>query len=259
LAANVVGPRGRWGALVLSAVVVAISVALLPRLEIGEAGSASRILAADSEFNRSHRAVQEKFGGSEPFIVVVEGDEPRALYRPALLHAMEQLQRYLERVPAVGWSVSPVDILKSMRERFNELEPKWGVIPSTDVEAAQTFFTYWGFIPPSTSARYFAPDFSAGQVTFFCRDHSVASVRSVVAAAGRFIVEHPLEKARFRLAGGFIGVMAAVYDEILRSDALMTATSFAVILLVTAVTYRSLVAALLLVVPLALANVVVNA
>ena len=259
LAAGVTGARGRWVALTLSGLVVASAVALLPRLGIGEAASASRILAAHSEFNRSHRAVQEKFGGSEPFVVVVQGEEARALYRPGLLRAMEQLQRYLERVPAVGWSVSPVDILKGMRERFNELEPKWGVIPSTEREAAQTFFTYWGFIPPSTSARYFSPDFSAGQVTFYCRDHSVASVRSVVAAAEKFIAEHPLEKAKFRLAAGFIGVMAAVYDEILRSDALMTAASFAVILLVTAVTYRSLVAAVLLVAPLALANMVVNA
>ena len=55
-----------------------------------------------------------------------------------------------------------------------------------------------------------------------------------------------------------IGIMAAVYDEILRSDALMTTAAFGVILLVTFVTYRSLVASLLLVLPLALANAVVN-
>jgi len=145
-----------------------------------------------------------------------------------------------------------------MRERFNELEPKWGVIPSTEREVAQTFFTYWGFLPPSTSARYFTPDFRVGHVTFFVRDHSVATVRSIVAAAERFIAEHPLDRAHFLLAGGFIGVTAAVYDEIFRSDALMTTAAFAAILVVTWVTYRSLVAALLLVLPLGLANVVVN-
>jgi predicted RND superfamily exporter protein len=259
LAAAVTGPRGRWAALALTGAVVATAGVLLPRLQIGDPSSASRILAADSEFNRSHRAVQEKFGGSEPFVVIVEGDQPRALYRPALLRAMEQLQRYLERVPAVGASMSPVDIMKGMRERFNELEPKWGVIPSTEREVAETFFTYWGFLPPSTSARYFTPDFKVGQVTFFCRDHTISTVRSVVAAAERFIAEHPLGGAHFRLAGGLIGVTAAIYDEVLRSDALMTVAAFAVIFVVTALTYRSLVAALLLVVPLVLANVVVNA
>jgi hypothetical protein len=258
LATAVTGARGRWVALAGSGFVALTGAALLFRLQIGDPVSASRLLAADSEFNRSHRAVQEKFGGSEAFMVLVEGDEPRALYRPSLLRAMEQLQRYLERLPAIGWSISPVDLMKGMRERFNELEPKWGVIPSTEREVAQTFFTYWGFLPPSTSAQYFTPDFRVGHVTCFCRDHSVATVRSVVAAAERFIAEHPLERARFRLAGGFIGVMAAVYDEILRSDALMTAASFGAILVVTWLTYRSLVAALLLILPLALANLVVN-
>src|SRR5262249_22199814 len=186
------------------------------------------------------------------------GDAPRALYHPALLRAMEGCQRELERLPVVGYSISPVDIMKGMRERFNELEPKWGVIPSTEREVAETFFTYWGFIPPSTSARFFTPDFRTGQLTFFVSDHSVQTVRSVVAAAQRYIAAHPLEGARFHLAGGLIGVMAAVYDEILRSDALMTAAAFGVIFVVTVLTYRSLTAALLLILPLVLANAVVS-
>jgi len=258
LAAGVTGPRGRWVALLASAGVGGLGAVLIPLIQIGDPNSASRILAADSEFNRAHRAVQDKFGGSEPFVVIVEGDAPRALYRPALLHAMEDFQHHLERLPVVAYSISPVDIMKGMRERFNELEPKWGVIPSTEREVAETFFTYWGFIPPSTSARFFTPDFRIGQMTFFCTDHAVRTVRSVVAAAEDFIAKHPLEGAHFRLAGGMIGIMAAVYDEILRSDALMTTAAFGVILLVTFVTYRSFVASLLLVLPLALANAVVN-
>jgi predicted RND superfamily exporter protein len=258
LAAGVTAPRGRWVALAVSVALAGMGAVLIPLVGIGDPSSASRILAADSEFNRSHRAIQESFGGSEPFVVIVEGDGPRTLYRPQVLRTMESFQRYLERLPGVGYSLSPVDIMKGMRERFNELEPRWGVIPSTEREVAETFFTYWGFIPPSTSARYFTPDFKIGQITFYCRDHTVRTVRSVVAAAERFMAEHPLEGAHFRLAGGLIGVMAAVYDEILRSDALMTTAAFGVILVVTFVTYRSLVAALLLVLPLALANAVVN-
>ena len=260
LAAAVTGPRGRWVALA----------------GVGRAGGDRRRAdpappdrrsrlgvahpgAADSEFNRSHRAIQEKFGGSEPFVVIVEGDAPRALYRPALLQAMEGFQRELERLPMVGYSISPVDIMKGMRERFNELEPKWGVIPSTEREVAETFFTYWGFIPPSTSARFFTPglqDRAAHlllSVTTACE-----TVRSVVAAAQHFVATHPLDGAHFRLAGGLIGVMAAVYDEILRSDALMTVAAFGVIFVVTILTYRSLAAALLLILPLVLANAVVN-
>jgi hypothetical protein len=152
-----------------------------------------------------------------------------------------------------------VDILKSMGQLFRELEPKWAVIPTAEPAILEMFFTYWGTVFPSTSAQYFTPDFSTAHITFYCRDHTVEHVRGLIAAAREFIAAHPLEHGRFRLAGGFIGVMAAIYDEILDSAALMTSASFLVIFAVTAATYRSLVAAVVLILPLALANAIVNA
>jgi hypothetical protein len=259
LAAAAIGPRGRWAALGAGAFVLGMAGALLPFVRVGDPTSASRILAAGSEYNRSHRAVQERFGGSEPFMVVVEGDERDVLQRPGVLRTIEQFQRYLERVPAVGASFSLVDILKSMGQLFHELEPMWGVIPEDERALRTMFFTYWGSVFPSTSAQYFTPDFRVAHITFYCREHGVEAVRGLVRAARAFIADHPLEHARFLLAGGFVGVVAAVYDEILRSEALMTAASFAVMFVVVVATYRSLAAALLLMVPLVLSNAVVNA
>src|SRR5213594_3834907 len=63
LADGVLGPRGRWVALGGATVVAAVAIALLPWIRIGDPASASRILAADAEYNRSHHAVQETFGG----------------------------------------------------------------------------------------------------------------------------------------------------------------------------------------------------
>jgi hypothetical protein len=154
---------------------------------------------------------------------------------------------------------SLVDLLHSMRQTFHELEPKWGITPSTEREIAETLFIYWGFVPPSTSARFFRPDFSAAPITIYCRDHTAAHVRDLVEAAQTFIEGHPLDGMRFRLAGGFVGILAAVYDEIARSEWLMTVASFSAIFLIAMLTYRSLVAGVLLVLPLAAANVVVHA
>src|SRR5438552_4626275 len=59
LADAVLGPRGRWITLAGGAGVLAVSIALLPWIRIGDPASASRILAADAEYNRNHHAVQE--------------------------------------------------------------------------------------------------------------------------------------------------------------------------------------------------------
>jgi predicted RND superfamily exporter protein len=259
LGAAVTSQRGRLVTLASGAAVLAIALGLLPFARIGDPSSASRILTTNSEYNQSHAAVQGRFGGSEPLLIVAEGDRPRALYEPGVLRTMEAFQRYLERVPVVAASVSSVDLLKAMGERFHELEPKWGVIPESQRAIADLFLTYWISLPPSTSAQFFTPDLSTAQITFFCADHTVPHVRAVIAAARDFIAAHPLPHVQFRLAGGFIGIMAAVYDEIQRSQALMTVASFLVIFVVVLVTYRSVVAALLLIAPLVLANVVVNA
>ena len=259
LADAVLAPRGRWITLAAGAVVLVVSVALLPLIRIGDPESASRILAADAEYNRSHHAVQESFGGSEPFMVVVEGDRRDALQEAGVLRTIEEFQRYLERTPVVGASFSLVDLLKSMGQLFHELEPKWAVIPTSERDIRTMFFTYWGSVFPSTASQYFTPDMSTAHITFFCRDHTFEHVRQLVAAAQAFIAAHPLRHVQFRLAGGFIGIMAAVYDEILRSQVLMTVASFLVIFVVVAATYRSVVAAVLLIVPLALANTLVNA
>jgi predicted RND superfamily exporter protein len=258
-ATALVGRRGRWTALGACALTVGVAAALLPSMQVGDPGSGSRILAADSEYNRSHHAVQERFGGSEPFMVVVEGDHRDALQELGVLDTIERFQRALERNPIVGASFSLVDILKSMGQLFHELEPKWAVIPRDDASIRTMFFTYWGTVFPSTSAQYFTPDFRIAHVTFYCRDHGAESVRNLVRDARAFIEAHPLPHVRFLLAGGYIGVLAAIYDEILRSDALMTMASFAAMFVIVAATYRSVVAALLLLVPLGVANAVVNA
>jgi predicted RND superfamily exporter protein len=258
LSVMLTGVRGRWAALGVGAGLFVASIALLPFVQVGDPSSASRMLASASEYNRSHRAVQERFGGNEPFMVVVEGDGPRALIDADVLHTIESFQRHMERSPVVGASFSLVDIVKSMGQLFHELEPKWGVIPNTEKEIAGMFFTYWGSVFPSTAAQFFTPDFRTAHITFFCRDHTLAHVRHVVDTAREFIAAHPLERVQFRLAGGFIGVTAAIYDEIVRSEVLMTAATFSVILLIAIATYRSVTVALLLVVPLVLANAVVN-
>src|SRR5207245_1163755 len=81
-------------------------------------------------------------------------------------------------------------------------------------------------------------------ITFYCRDHTVEHVRALVAAARAFITAHPLPHVQFRLAGGFIGIMDAIYDEILRSQARMTVASLLAIVHVLVPPYHSVTAAL---------------
>jgi predicted RND superfamily exporter protein len=66
-------------------------------------------------------------------------------------------------------------------------------------------------------------------------------------------------KAVFKLAGGLIGVLAAANEELLKNDVLMNVLGFGTIYLILIFTYRSFVAGIYMLVPLLVANGIVNA
>ncbi len=254
----VTGRVGRWVTVGIAGAGLGVCAYFISGLRIGDPSSVSNILWADHIFNVGFRKVQDEFGGVEPLLVVVEGEKD-ALKIPANLRTIQDFQRYMEEDASIGASFSLVDILTSVNMTFHEMEPKWGVVPRDPIDVAGYFFLFWTGAPPSDSARFFAPDFSSAHVTLFCRDHEVGNVRRMIARADAFIAKHPLEKAHFRMAGGLIGVLAAVYEEVLRNNLLMNVLSFSAIFVICAVTYRSFVAAVLLLVPMLIANSVINA
>jgi hypothetical protein len=84
-------------------------------------------------------------------------------------------------------------------------------------------------------------------------------VRRILAQARAFVASHPMKRARFRLAGGLVGVTAGANEEILKNDILMNLLSFATIFLLLVFAYRSIAATLLMMVSLVVANGLVNA
>ena len=66
-------------------------------------------------------------------------------------------------------------------------------------------------------------------------------------------------KASFKLAGGLIGVLAAANEELLRNDLLMNVLGFGTIYFVLLFTYRSFAAGIYMLIPLLVANGIVNA
>ncbi len=340
------------------ALLVGIGMFFARGLTIGDPHSASPLLWLDSPYNQSHNAVQGKFGGVEPLIVVAEGYDKNAMKDPHTLKQMESFQRYLERDPSVGYSFSLADILRAVNSVFHELEPKWGVIPNNWVDVGGLFFIFFSGSPPTETAKYVSTDYATAHVTFFCRDHKGENIRRIIGRTNEFISgfelkdlgidvagegeegekvvitkvydtpkwsqhetswigkrigekpdkpfqvgdrivevnEHEVEnldgfrgqlhhavedsrsvsfalerggqivqaevtppwKARFRLAGGLIGVLAAANAELVRNDLLMNFLGFFTIYVILLFTYRSWTCGFYLLGPLIASNIVVN-
>lgn len=106
-------------------------------------------------------------------------------------------------------------------------------------------------------AELFVP--TTSHVTFYASNHQGDNVARMIANARDFVEKNPMEKADFRLAGGLIGVTGAANEEILKNDILMQVLGFGTMFIIIMFTYRSAVAALVMMVTMFLANGIVNA
>ena len=250
---------GKITVMVFWLVLAGIGAVLMRGLIVGDPTSASPLVWEDSPYNVSHAHIQEKFGGVEPLIVVAEGYDRDAMKEPQVLRTMEKFQRYLERDRDIGYSVSLTDILRSVNMVFHELEPKWGVIPNTSRDVAQTFFIFFSGSPPTETAKWVDPSYTTAHVTFFARNHKGDNIARIIERCKEFIAANPMEKAQFKLAGGLIGVLAAANEELVQNDLLMNFLGFFTIYIIVLFTYRSWAAGIYLLLPLFISNIIINA
>ena len=238
---------------------VVIALYFVRGLTIGDPTAASPLVWLDSPYNVSHTAIQERFGGVEPLIVVAEGFDKDAMKDPQSLRTMEKFQRHLERDPDVGYSFSLADIIRAVNGVFHELEPKWRVIPDSWTDIGGLFFIFFSGSPPTETAKYVDPSYTTAHVTFFLKNHQGDTIRRVIARCEKFIAENPMDKAAFKLAGGLIGVLAAANQELVRNDVLMNFLGFFTVWVILVFTYRSFSCGLYLLGPLICSNIIVNA
>ncbi len=259
MASAIVSPSGRRISIAVWAVVMLASPLLFTQLVIGDAEAVTPLLRRDSPYNFAHKQIQDEFGGIEPLIIVVEAKKPGSMRLPHNVRVFERFQRFLERDPDVGASFSFVDVITTMAVFVNEGEPKWGVVPT---EASRVSFLFGAFFQGTSyaeTARFMDPNFSNTALFFYCRNHRGPTIRRIMARAQQFIAENPLEDAQFRPAGGIIGVLAAANEEMVRNDVILNVVGYVTIFLVVCLTYWSVVAGFYLIVPLLIANEVVNA
>jgi predicted RND superfamily exporter protein len=259
VAAWVVQPRNSRLIIAFWVIAFFLSLTQVRHLTFGDPTAATPLLRENSPYNQSHLEIQKYFGGIEPLIVVVEGRDKDVLKDPSILRSMEKFQRYMERDPDIGYSFSLADIIQSINMTFYDLQPRWGVIPAEIPKVSSLFFYYFAGAPPGETSRFLDPSYTITRVTFYCRNHQGDNIARIIKEAREFVAQNPMEKADYRLAGGLIGVTAAANEEILKNDILMNVLGFGTIFLIVMFTYRSAIAAFVMMLGLFLANGIVNA
>jgi predicted RND superfamily exporter protein len=241
-----------WGTLAL----FLISGYFASEITIGDANPGTPLLWPESDYNRAVAEINGRFLGTDRMFVVVGGEREETLQQPEVLSAVARFQRHVELQPEVGGSISLADLIPSVNRVLNEGNPRYQELGQDPLVNGELLYMYLAGSDPGDLDRFTDVNYQTGAVTLFFRDHQGRTIRTAIERIKRFIADNPVEGATFRLAGGLIGVLAAVNEVIFAGQIESIALALLVILVTCSLTYRSGVAGVYFMVPVLLSNTV---
>jgi predicted RND superfamily exporter protein len=247
------GPR-RFVVFGVAGAAVAVSFVFANNLVVGDVHPGTPMLWPSSRYNQDTDAIAKRFANTEELTVVVEGDSHDTTKKPEVLDAIVAFQRHMEALDEVGATSSIADLLPTLVSLYHGDDPKYELIPDNREQSA--FFLEMIFTAgqPGDLTRYITPDSKNANIALYLRDHKGETLRKVIAHAKAFIEKHPLKGARFRLAGGYGGLLAAINEEVAAIDAKITLAGFSATFLCCLIAFRSFVAGFLFLLPLVISN-----
>ncbi len=177
---DIIGPLLRWFSRVSitrSRLILGISVVLFVLSVMGGMLVKSDLnLIEDfrkgSPIRVADEILNERFGGTSLFNVVLSGVEPDDMKDPAVLRDMERLQAELMKLENIGKAVSIVDFIKRMNQAMHDGDPAYYVIPESKDLIAQ-YLLLFSFSGGSGELDSFVNfDFENGQILLQMKSQS---------------------------------------------------------------------------------------
>jgi predicted RND superfamily exporter protein len=249
--------KGRWINLVAITVVVSVLVALtIQRLYIGDPNPGSSLLWPDSKYNQDVAHINKRFPGTYPLMIAVEGDKTHAIKNPEVLHVMEKFQRFIERDPSVGGSLSAVDVLTRINMNLHEGDPRWGILPKDVPSVGSLMYIYIGTGDPGDFDKFGDNEYRNASIIVYYKDKRGETIKDAIEKARNFFAPYQgkIENFKFSLAGGVIGTLAAINEVVGFYSELVRILIFMIIFVFCSITYRSPVAGIILVIPVAMSD-----
>jgi predicted RND superfamily exporter protein len=257
-------PARFTGVVIVVVAIFAVYTAL--QIKIGNPTEGSNLLWDDSEFNTAVRQINRHFPGVNTLEIIFEGknidDSSRVMHEADTVLTMQKLQSLMEEGPnAPRATLSFADYLMEGNRLFSGGNPKWLSLDPTDsgVNAgAQAIML-------GSSAKAFSNviDFEQqnGTVSLWFKDNKQGTVDEALKKAGDAVAQvradHP--QFRIRLGTGTIALQQAMNNVVERYHWVIISLLNIVILLGCSMAYRSIVAGLILLAPVNLANFILNA
>jgi len=217
-------------------------------VRIGDLQSGVPELRQGSRYNVDSAIITERFSiGVDMISVLVEGG-PDACVDYDVVSLMDRFEGVISEVPGVQSVISISSAAKVINSGFNEGSLKWRILPRNPQSLAQAIS------PIETSTGLLNSNGSVLPILIFLTDHKAETIQGVIAAVKKFRSENVSPKAKFILASGNIGVMAATNEVVAAAQGPILYWVFGTVITLCLITFRSIRATLCIVIPLAIVS-----
>ncbi|MDE2442581.1 MAG: MMPL family transporter, partial [Betaproteobacteria bacterium] len=242
--ARVAEPRNAAIVIALTLGIFAVSVWQSSDRVIGTLQPGAPELRPEARFNRDAVAISEAYDTGLDWLTVVFEAPPESCENVAIGLYQDQFVWYMQNTEGVLSAISFSGQLRTYNEGYNEGNPKMNAIP-IDPGNYAALATEIGRM-----RGFMRKDCSMTAVHLFLNDHKATTINRVIDKVKAFRAENKLEGVTIQLASGNAGVLAAVNDEVEKSEMPMMMYVYAAIVFLVAMVYRDFRAVLACCLPL---------
>ena len=208
---------------------------------------------------QADQMINAHFDGTGVFDILVETDEPEALFRPRFLKKIEAFQRVIESHGIVGGTTSVVDYLKQMNRSLNEGNSEEYRLIDDEQLNAQLFLLYSTTGDPTDLEEEIDYDYQRANIRVNLKSPSYQELKPVIASLNEYIEAEFNEPGLKATLSGAAMVFYEMTDSVGKSHFNSVLISLILVLFMATIVFRSVVAGLMSLTPVAISILFVYA
>ena len=255
--------RGKWYIVAATIILVAIGVVYSRNIEVGDFYPGSSILWPDHRYNKDALRITYSMPLLNPLYVILQGKTKTEgglsewyLANGDIIREIDNFQQTISTNRRVMFTQSIVNQMPGILMGMRDADPNWNFFPHEDEELIYFLKMLIFRARPGTYDQFVDSKMNAANIIIYCRDKMPETVRSVIQDVRDYVSTSDLPDGSYRLAGGAIGVQAAVREEIHAAQIWNLTLALLGLFLFCTVNFRSFTAGLILTIPLAISNII---
>lgn len=232
--AQVVGTPQRSRAVLLACLVIACCATYFTSwVQIGEPEPGSPLLYRDHDFNVSSTAINDRFPGAEELFIIARADEAGGLKKPEIIKALADFQNHMMLDPKLGGVKGVNNLLTQVNQMTRNNDPRWAVVPTIERNIGGLLFMFMMSAPTQGALlEYIDTDDRLANMVFYYKDHTGETIRRAIHMAKEWIATtgQQVQGLHIDLAGGPVGVTAAINEEAFETNVIVVPAVLALIL-----------------------------